>query len=310
MKGIILAAGKGTRLYPITKHIPKPLLPIAGKPTIHYAFERLKEINVQEICLVVGENETEMKRAIGDGSSQGVSIHYVKQTEPKGLAHAMSFAKDFIGSSDFIMYLGDAIYSQTLEPIQQVFEETNCVNLNLVKAVEDPSRFGVAEVQNGRITKLVEKPKQPKSNLAMAGVYFFKNRIWDTLEQLQPSQRGEYEITDAIQMLVAWGEDVRAAEYEGEWFDTGTLDSYLQCSAFLLKHQSVIEQGAMVNANIGPSVWIGQNAIVECTHIEDAAIMPHSHVQINGHITHAILAETVQSQNPIQSEIRYGTETE
>ena len=218
MKGLILAAGKGSRLYPITHLIPKPLLPLANRMTLDYAFEKLRAIEVTDIGVVVGENEDAMRKALGDGSDHGVSLTYIRQPEPKGLAHAVSFAKDFIARDPFVLYLGDAMYGEGFENLKKRFEESGCANLNLVKAVPDPSRFGVANVDGERIVKLVEKPKNPESNLAMAGLYFFGPEIWDIFPTLKPSARGEFEITDAIQTLIDQGKQVLAGVYEGEWF--------------------------------------------------------------------------------------------
>lgn len=220
MKGLILAAGKGSRLYPITHIVPKPLLPLANRITLDYAFEKLKEIGVTDIGIVVGENENAMREALGDGAHHGVSLTYIRQPEPKGLAHAVSFAKDFVNGDSFVLYLGDAMYSDGFKALKNRFVESGCANLNLVKPVDDPSRFGVANVDGERIVKLVEKPKNPESNLAMAGLYFFGPEIWDVFPNLKPSARGEYEITDAIQTLIDEGKTVLAGVYEGAWFDT------------------------------------------------------------------------------------------
>nr|MCU0317677.1 sugar phosphate nucleotidyltransferase [Fimbriimonadaceae bacterium] len=251
MKGVILAAGKGTRLYPVTRAIAKPLLPIANRITLDYAFEQLKGCGVTEVCVVVGENEGQMRQALGDGTAFGVSLTYVRQTEPKGLAHAVGFAKDFVAGDDFILYLGDAIYSHSLKPFVEKFRESGAANLNLVKPVEDPRRFGVANVNGDRITKLVEKPAVPESNLAMAGMYVFGPAIWTILPDLKPSARGEYEITDAIQGLIDQGEIVTAGVYEDEWFDTGTLDSFLATSRFLTSGGQLIDVSAEVVAKMG-----------------------------------------------------------
>ncbi|HEY0866703.1 MAG TPA: sugar phosphate nucleotidyltransferase, partial [Fimbriimonas sp.] len=232
MKGVILAAGKGSRLYPVTHVVAKPLLPLANRPTLHYAFDRLKEMGVRDICLVVGENEEQMRSALGDGSDFGVRLSYVRQHEPHGLAHAVGFAREFVGEDPFVLYLGDAMYNQAFDGFARRFLESGCANLNIVQPVEDPSRFGVANVEGDRIVKLVEKPKNPESNLAMAGMYFFGPQLWEVLPDLKPSARGEYEITDAIQLLIDRGHEVLAGVYTGKWFDTGTLDSFLETSSF------------------------------------------------------------------------------
>jgi glucose-1-phosphate thymidylyltransferase len=306
LKGVILAAGKGTRLYPVTYNIPKPLLPLANRPTIFYAFDRLKEMGVTEICIVVGEMGEQIKAFLGDGSDQGVQLSYVRQTEPQGLAHAVGFAKDFVAGEDFVLYLGDAIYGSGFTDYKNRFEESGCANLNIVKPVEDPSRFGVANVDGERIVKLVEKPKEPESNLAMAGLYFFGPELWDVLPDLQPSARGEYEITDAIQMLIDRGQLVLAGVYEGVWFDTGTLDSFLETSAFLSGDKTLVDSSASVQGSIGDKVVVGSNARVACERIEDSVVLPDADVEVSGTIRHAILAGLVREQGDIEGKILDG----
>ena len=306
LKGVILAAGKGTRLYPITHNIPKPLLPLANRPTLYYAFDRLKEMGVTDICIVVGEMERQMRDFLGDGSDQGVNISYVRQTQPKGLAHAVGFAKDFVDKSPFVLYLGDAIYGQGFKSYAEKFKQSGCANLNIVKAVEDPSRFGVANVEGDRIVKLVEKPKHPESNLAMAGLYFFGPQIWDVLPDLKPSARGEYEITDAIQMIIDRGQTVLAGIYEGVWFDTGTLDSFLETSMFLTGGKPMVDPTATFDGHAGKGAVIGERAKVRCIDMEDSVIMPGSDVYVSGSIRHAILAGKIHHEGGITGEILQG----
>lgn len=304
MKGVILAAGKGTRLYPVTHHIPKPILPLANRPTIHYAFDKLKEMGIEDICIVVGETESAMRAALGDGSDFDVRLTYVRQTDPHGLAHAVGFARDFVGASEFVLYLGDAIYSGSFADFAKRFKESGCANLNIVKAVENPSRFGVANVDGERIVKLVEKPKDPESNLAMAGMYFFTHSIWKVLPDLKPSARGEYEITDAIQMLIDRGETVLAGVYEGVWFDTGTLDSFLETSEFLTGGKPLIGN-ATVDGKICPGTVIGDGAQVSCSHITDSVILPGARVMAKGVIRHALIGGTVAIDGDIDGQILY-----
>ncbi len=306
MKGVILAAGKGTRLYPITRHIPKPLLPLANRPTIHYAFDRLRELGITDVCIVIGESGPQMKEALGDRAENGISLRYVTQTEPRGLAHAVGFAKEFVDGDDFVLYLGDAIYSDGFQDYCRRFNESGCANLNIVKPVEDPSRFGVANVLGERIVKLVEKPKQPESNLAMAGMYFFGPQLWSILPDLQPSARGEYEITDAIQMLIDRGHVVLAGVYDGTWFDTGTLDSFLETSGFLISNGKSI--AGTIDGEVGRNVVIGEGATVRCEHIEDCVVFPGSTIQVAGEIRHCLLAGSVNSGSSIESEIRFDSE--
>jgi glucose-1-phosphate thymidylyltransferase len=308
MKGVILAAGKGTRLYPATRHIPKPLLPLANRPTIHYALERLLEIGVEDICVVVGENEPAMRDALGDGSSYGARLSLARQSEPKGLAHAMASAREFVGSDDFIMYLGDAIYTKPLTDLYDEFQSSSCANLNLVLEVEDPRRFGVANVADGKIVRLVEKPANPESNLAMAGVYFFRPQIWEVLPDLKPSARGEYEITDAIQLLVERGEIVLPGMYRGMWFDTGTLPSFLECTAQLLGGGVLVGGGTVVNSPLGPSTCIGDGAMLECASISNSTILPGANVRVSGRIKNCLIGGGVESAGDIESAVTYDDE--
>ena len=304
MKGVILAAGKGSRLYPVTHIIPKPLLPLANRPTLYYAFDRLKEIGITEICIVVGENENYMKEALGDGSALGISLSYVRQTDPHGLAHAVGFAKDFVDGDSFVLYLGDAIYDAPLTKIAATYAAGGAANVNLVKAVEDPHRFGVANTEGDRIVKLVEKPKNPESNLAMAGVYFFGPQLWEVLPDLQPSARGEYEITDAIQLLINQGETVLASQYDGVWFDSGTLDSFLEVSTFLTKGTNLV--AGQLNGKIGDNVVIGEGAVVECDSITDSVVLPGAKVTVYGSISRAILGGEVKSDDDLADVILHG----
>jgi glucose-1-phosphate thymidylyltransferase len=306
MKGLILAAGKGSRLYPITHIIPKPLLPMANRMTLSYSFDKLKEIGITDIGVVVGENENAMKETLGDGSDFGVKLSFIRQPEPKGLAHAVSFAKEFIDGDSFVLYLGDAIYGESIGYLKDRFEAAGCANLNLVKEVPDPSRFGVANVDGERIIKLVEKPKNPESNLAMAGLYFFGPEIWSIFPDLQPSARGEYEITDAIQMLIDRGHTVLAGKYEGAWFDTGTLDSYLETSQFLAGGQNIVPASAKVTGQIGNNVILGEGVELMCDSIEDSVILAGAKVNVTGAIRHSILAGTVTSDEGIENQILHG----
>lgn len=306
MKGVILAAGKGTRLYPVTKAIPKPLLPIANKPTLEYAFDQLKGCGISEVCVVVGENEGVMREHLGDGSAFGLNLSFVRQNDPKGLAHAVGFARDFVAGDDFVLYLGDAIYDQPLAPFIEQFKSAGAANLNLVKEVEDPRRFGVANVEGGRIVKLVEKPAEPESNLAMAGMYVFGPQIWDVLPGLAPSARGEYEITDAIQILVDQGHLVIPGIYGGNWFDTGTLDSFLATSRFLTGDGQLVDPSAIVDAELAGHVVIGAGAKVKAARIEDSVILPGTSVSTPGVIAGSLLGGAIDANGDLLGAIKFG----
>lgn len=308
MKGVILAAGKGTRLYPVTRHIAKPLLPIAGRLTLEYAFEQMASMGISETCVVVGENESAMREALGEGHAYGMNLDFARQTDPHGLAHAVGFARDFVGADDFVLYLGDAVYDQPLAPFAQKFKESGCANLNLVMWVEDPRRFGVANLVGDTIVKLVEKPENPESNFAMAGMYIFGPKIWEVLPRLQPSARGEYEITDAIQMMIDEGSDIRAGVYEGNWFDTGTLDSYLQTSRFLLDSQSLVGQDVRLDSPLGCHVVLGDQARIKASFIEDSVVLPGADIEVAGTVRHCLLAGTVRHEGDLENAICWGEE--
>jgi glucose-1-phosphate thymidylyltransferase len=246
-----------------------------------------------------------MREGLGDGSAFGVSLSFVRQPEPKGLAHAVSFAEDFVAGDSFVLYLGDAIYDRSLAEFKDKFESSGCANLNLVMAVEDPSRFGVANVEGDRIVKLVEKPKNPESNLAMAGLYFFGPQIWSIFPTLQPSARGEYEITDAIQTLIDQGETVLAGEFKGTWFDTGTLDSYLETS-FFLSGGDDIDSTATVQGKTSSPVVIGKGATVSCNSIENSVVFPGATINVGGNIKNCILAGPVSAEGDLENQIIHG----
>jgi len=204
MKGLILSGGHGTRLRPLTHTGPKQLIPVANKPVLFYAIEDLKEAGVTDIGLILGTNMPEkVKEAVGDGSKFGVNITYIMQGEPKGLAHAVAVAQDFVGEDPFIMYLGDNILKSGIKEFVEGFEESDYQARILLQPVDNPRQFGVAELDDkGNVINLVEKPEHPKSDLALVGIYLFKSSIFDVISRIKPSWRGELEITDAIQELL------------------------------------------------------------------------------------------------------------
>ncbi|HXH61107.1 MAG TPA: sugar phosphate nucleotidyltransferase [Fimbriimonadaceae bacterium] len=304
MKAVVLAAGKGSRLYPVTHAVAKPLLPLANRMTMEYAFDQFRWCGIDEVCIVVGENEKEVRAALGDGALFGMRLHYSVQDEPLGLAHAVRSAKEFVDGDDFVLYLGDEVYGESLAPFVKQFVESGAANLNLVKAVEDPRRFGVANVLDGRIVKLVEKPAVPESNLAMAGMYVFGPQLWGVLPELKPSARGEYEITDAIQLMIDRGEHVIAGVYEGEWFDTGTLSSFLTTSRFLVNGGQLIDSTARVVGDVKEHVVVGAGAVVECSSITDTVVLPGATVRAK-RIDGCLLGGEV-TRDDIVGEILYG----
>ena len=232
MKAIILAAGKGTRLYPVTLTMPKPLVPVANKALIKYAIETLTNMGATEIGLVVHSLDSPIRQALGDGlSTVGVPLTYIEQANPRGLAHAVKVAQPFLGDEPFLMYLGDNIFQDSMKALTTRFKETGAGAAIALTEVPDPTRFGIAELEGDHVKRLVEKPKDPPRNLCIVGVYAFGPEIFESIERTPPSARGEVEITDAIQGLIDAGLEVRKYEIEGWWKDTGKPEDVLDLIA-------------------------------------------------------------------------------
>lgn len=234
MKGIILAGGTGSRLYPLTKGINKHLLPVGNKPMIFYAIEKLVEANLKDIMVVTGaEHAGSVINYLGSGKSFGCSINYAVQDEPGGIAQALRLTKSFVGMDQMCVILGDNIFEEPLDKHVAKFEDLEYGGLILLKSVKDPQRFGVAEIDYlGRIVKIVEKPVEPKSNMAVTGIYFYDSRVFDMIDSLKPSARGELEITDVNNMYLEW----KSLYYEkltGWWTDCGCFASLKQAQALV-----------------------------------------------------------------------------
>ena len=319
MKGIILHGGHGTRLRPLTHTGPKQLLPIANKPMSQYALEDLKKAGITDIAIIIGDVYPEkVKEYYGTGEKFGVNITYVYQDKPKGISHAISLCKDFVNQDKFVVYLGDNVLRKDLVSYTEKFSSSNSDALILLCEVEDPSRFGVAQLDNSKIKKITEKPKDSPSNLAVIGIYFLTPKIFGIIDNLKPSSRGELEITDALQMLLSVG----IVDYDavtGWWKDTGTpediihanklvLDSIGTENQFLIDDDSKIQDGIVIgknteissdsfitgpviigkNCKIGPAVRIGSyvsigdNCILKNCNIENSIIM--SNCKINSKV--------------------------
>lgn len=301
-KGLILAAGTGSRLRPATNRIPKPLLPIANKPTIHYTIEMMREAGVDDICVVTGHLAELLEDALGDGSQLGVRLSYVRQDEPKGLAHAVGCAADFVSRDPFLLMLGDTMYDMSLAPLVQGFE-SDC--LSLVAPVTDPSRYGIAVMNGAHIVQLEEKPKEPKSNLAMAGVYLFGPALWDVLPDLRPSARGELEITDAIQMLVDRTGGVHGEVFEGWWHDTGTLDLFLESNRYWMTRAGVSsallgEGASLPGARAEEFSAVGDFAEVRNGTLLDSIVLPGVRLDLNGGVLRSSLVGSDATLEPGQ----------
>jgi len=237
MKGLILSGGKGTRLRPLTYTQAKQLVPVANKPVLFYGIEALVEAGVKDIGIVVGDTGAEIRAAVGDGRRWGedVRITYIEQDEPRGLAHAVLIAEPFLGDGPFVMYLGDNILKSGIVTLVEEFLKNKPNSLILLTPVPNPEMFGVAELREGRVIRLVEKPQKPASNLALVGVYLFDRNIFEAVKAIKPSARNELEITDAIQYLVDKGYRVEPHLVSGWWKDTGKIEDLLEANRLILE---------------------------------------------------------------------------
>ncbi|MFM7755947.1 MAG: glucose-1-phosphate thymidylyltransferase [Actinomycetota bacterium] len=315
MKALILAGGAGTRLRPITHTSAKQLVPVANKPILFYGIEAITSAGITEIGVIVGDTRAEVMAALGDGDQWGASITYIPQDEPLGLAHCVLIAQDFLGDDDFVMYLGDNLLEQDLAAFVHAFEEARrgpeppSAQI-LLKRVPDPHRFGIAELdERGHVTRLVEKPAEPASDLALVGVYLFDRNIHDAVRAITPSLRGELEITDAIQWLVDQGMRVRCELLTGWWIDTGKLTPLLEANRLLLEviepridgdvdasssidGRVVVEEGARVSNSIlrGPLV-IGRNARITNSFIGPFSAIGDECEILNSEVEHSVIME-------------------
>ena len=295
VKGLILAGGAGTRLRPITHTGAKQLVPVANKPILFYGLEQLAEAGIAEVGIVVGDTAAEIAAAVGDGSPWGLTVEYLPQAEPLGLAHAVRIASDYLGDDDFVMYLGDNLLRQGVAPLVADFAAERsgpapCASRILLARVPDPHRFGVAVLgADGTVEALIEKPAVPPSDLALVGVYLFDKRIHEAVRAIEPSARGELEITDAIQWLITNGHRVRTELLTGWWIDTGKLTPLLEANRLLLEKiatrvdgkvdadstldgRVIVDHGAeIVNSTIRGPVVIGRD-----TRILDSFVGPFS----------------------------------
>jgi len=307
MKGLILSGGKGTRLRPLTYTSAKQLIPVANKPILFYGIEFMKAAGINEIGIIVGDTRGEIMERVGDGSRWDVKIDYIYQAEPLGLAHAVLTAESYIGDDNFTMYLGDNLLRDGISSIVNEFHEINPDCMILLTPVDNPSQFGVAELNgDGSVKQLVEKPSEPKSNLALVGVYLFNKKIFDAARKIKPSFRGELEITDAIQQLKDDGENVHSSIVEGWWKDTGKLDDMLEANRLVLDTlEGKIDGNVNDNSKIEGRVIVGPNSRVLNSHIrgpviigrnvviENAFIGPYTSIQDKCHISDCELEHSI-----------------
>jgi len=325
MKGLILAGGSGRRLRPLTHTSAKQLVPIANRPILYYVIDDLVGVGITELGIVVGDTADEIRASVGDGSAWGATVTYIDQKAPLGLAHAVLVAKSFLGEGPFAMYLGDNMFEDSLDSVVAGFDGSGAAARLLLAKVEDPTTFGVAELgPGGAITALVEKPERPPSDLALVGVYLFGPRIHEAVRAIQPSARGELEITDAVQWMIDRGGVVEHRVLDGWWIDTGKKDPLLRCNELVLDTvlplvdgtvdgQSsldgpvrverdavvvdstlvgplIVGSGARVSAStVGPYVSVGANCRISRSTVERSVLMEDSRVDDVGLLTSSVL---------------------
>ncbi len=280
LKGLILSGGKGTRLRPITHTSAKQLVPVANKPVLFYGIEAMAEAGIEDVGIIVApETGAEIEQVVGDGSRFGLRITYVPQDEPLGLAHAVLTAEPFLGTSPFVMYLGDNLLQGGISDLVSAFREHEPDALILLTPVPDPENYGVAELtpapagETGRVLRLVEKPAQPATDLALVGVYMFTAQVHDAARAIEPSARGELEITDAIQHLVDAGMRVEPHVVRGWWKDTGRLEDMLEANRLILDSLSERLEGELVDSRVDGRVVIERGARLERTTVRGPAIV-------------------------------------
>ena len=275
VKGLILSGGRGTRLRPITFTSAKQLVPVANKPVLFYGIEAMAHAGIREIGIIIApETGDEIREVTGDGSRFGVEITYIVQDEPAGLAHAVLTAEPFLGSSPFVMYLGDNLLQGGIDPLVQEFRDTSPEALILLTPVPDPENYGVAELDDaGAVRRLQEKPAEPATDLALVGVYLFSPRIHEAAKAIEPSARGELEITDAIQWLVDEQAAVTSHVVRGWWKDTGRLDDMLEANRLILETVDRSVEGELVDAQVDGRVVVEPGARLERATVRGPAII-------------------------------------
>ncbi|HWF32782.1 MAG TPA: glucose-1-phosphate thymidylyltransferase [Solirubrobacteraceae bacterium] len=280
LKGLILSGGKGTRLRPITHTSAKQLVPVANRPVLFYGIEAMAEAGIEQIGIIIApETGPEIEAVAGDGSRFGVQITYITQDEPLGLAHAVLTAEPFLGASPFVMYLGDNLLQGGIADLVAAFREHEPEALILLTPVPDPENYGVAELaeaapgETGRVVRLVEKPPEPATDLALVGVYMFTSRVHDAARAIEPSPRGELEITDAIQYLVDDGMRVEPHIVRGWWKDTGRLEDMLEANRLILDNLTERIEGELVDSRVDGRVVVEPGARLERTIVRGPAII-------------------------------------
>ncbi|MHA1265179.1 MAG: glucose-1-phosphate thymidylyltransferase [Candidatus Helarchaeota archaeon] len=327
MKGLVLSGGHGTRLRPLTHTSAKQLIPVANKPVLFYALEDVRECGITDVGIIVASHSKEaVIDAVGNGSQFAIKVTYIEQDEPRGLAHAVKIARDFLQNEPFVMYLGDNILKEGIVKLCNYFTSAGCDALIAVSRVKNPQRFGVVEIKHGKVVRLVEKPKVPMSDLALAGIYFFRASIFKAIDHIKPSWRNELEITDAIQQLIDMGYRVDYKEVTGWWKDTGKPEDIIEVNQLLLKEISrdirgmieenvsingeiIIDEGSIIktgckllgpiiigkncvigpNTYIGPYTSVGDNCQIIGGEIENSIIIGESYIDCGRRIVESLI---------------------
>lgn len=299
MKALILAAGKGTRLYPATKSTPKPLMPLAGRETLCYIIDEIIENNINEIGIVVSnENENEISSFIKKNYPKS-NILTIVQHDQLGVAHAVKISKHFIDRDNFILYLGDNLFENGINKLINEFQDTNN-NIISLKSVDDPRKFGVAEIDNdGKLLSIIEKPNNPKTSLAVAGIYGFKNKIFDYIQDIKISERGEYEITDAIKLSLNSSEHIHTQIIDGWWIDTGNLNDFLKANAIKIKNTKKLDKAlsSFYNSQIYENCFVMKNSIIENSVIKKYSSIGNNVKILNSEIENSIILDYCDIQN-------------
>ncbi|GAA4324419.1 glucose-1-phosphate thymidylyltransferase [Streptomyces venetus] len=330
MKALVLSGGAGTRLRPITHTSAKQLVPVANKPVLFYGLESIAEAGITDVGMIVGDTAAEIEEAVGDGSKFGLDITYIPQERPLGLAHAVLIARDYLGDDDFVMYLGDNFIVGGISGLVEEFRDNRPDAQILLTRVADPRAFGVAELDpSGQVVGLEEKPDQPKSDLALVGVYLFTPLIHEAVRAIEPSWRGELEITHAIQHLIDSRADVRSTVIEGYWKDTGNVGDMLEVNRMVLEAMErridgevddasqtigrvVVEEGARIvdsrivgpaviasgtvisNSYVGPFTSIAENCRITDSELEFSIVLRDSSILGVGRIESSLIGRHVE----------------
>ncbi len=321
MRGLILSGGKGTRLRPLTHTSAKQLVPVANKPVLFYGIEAMAAAGIEEVGIIIApETGAEIREAAGDGSAFGISIEYIEQEAPLGLAHAVLTAEPYLGDSPFVMYLGDNLLRDGIVDLVREFRTESPDALILLTPVPDPQHYGVAELNNGSVARLVEKPEQPQTDLALVGVYMFTPAIFEAARAIEPSGRGELEITDAIQALVDRGLRVDPHIVHGWWKDTGQVQDMLEANQLILDDLDKRVEGELVDSRVEGRVVIEAGARLERatvrgpaiigsgTRIADAYIGPYTAIGDGVTISNAELEHSIVLSGSAIADLEYRIE--